>query len=562
MQSPVVENQYSESIDLIKYILLIWHWAWLIALIIVITTGGTYFISKLSAPVYQAKTSILVDMAPSNKTIDYNSVLLSSQLTQTYAQMIVKSPVLSEVATRLGIAGVNPKAISAKPVTSTQLINIFSESTDPRLAADIANTLVVVFADQVQSLQTTRFSASEQSLQAQMADIEGKIALANGQLANTTDRVEKDRLETTIANYNQTYSSLLQSYEQVRLTAAQTLSSIVQVEPATIPIDPIRPRTFMNVAIAGLLSAILACSAIIGVDILNDTVKTPEEVTEKLGLPVLGVISHYSAEDGKPITESKPISPESEAFRTLRTNVNFTGAGINKPLRSILVTSAMPGEGKTDVVINLGVVLAQNGYKVLLMDADMRRPSIHTRLSINNQIGLSQLFLHPDLAVDYALQPTRINGLTALTAGESLPNSSELLGSHYMGSILKGLKSHFDIVLVDTPPALAVTDSAVMLGYMEGVIFVVKPGSTHLAPLRRMINQYRHLNANLLGVVLNDINLRDSSYGYYYKHYKYYNNDLPKNKTKQTKKIKATSLYRNPKGRGVKSPISAKLHTK
>ena len=556
MQSVVSEDQNSESIDLVKYILLLWHWAWLIALVVVIAVGGTYFISKLSAPVYQARTSILVDMAPSNKSIDYNSVLLSSQLTQTYAQMIVKTPVLSEVATRLGLAGVNPKAVTAKPVTSTQLINIFAESTDPKMAADIANTLIAVFADQVQSIQTTRFSASEQSLQAQMAEIDSKIALANEQLVNTTDRIEKDRLETTIANYNQTYSSLLQSYEQVRLTAAQTQSSIVQVEPALVPIDPIRPRTFMNVAIAGLLSGILVCSLLIGIDLLDDTVKTPEEVAEKLGLPVLGVISHYNSIDEKPISESQPLSPESEAYRTLRTNINYSGAGINKPLRSIMVTSAMPGEGKTDVVVNLGVVLAQNGLKVLLMDADMRRPSIHNRLAINNHLGLGQLFSHPELAVDYSLQPTRIKGLTALTSGDSLPNPSELLGSHYMGSILKGLKSHYDIVLIDTPPALVVTDSAVMLGLVEGVIFVIKPGSTHLAPLRRMVDQYRHLNANLLGVVLNDINLRDFSYGYYYKHNKYYNVDSNHKKSKQPKN-KFTKFIRKPKS-AIKKNLIAK----
>ena len=535
MQPVVIDNQNSESIDIVKYSLLLWHWAWLIALVVVIAVGGTYFISKLSAPVYQARTSILVDMAPSNKSIDYNSVLLSSQLTQTYAQMIVKTPVLSEVATRLGLASVNPKAITAKPVTSTQLINIFAESTDPMLAADIANTLVAVFADQVQSIQATRFSASEQSLQAQMAEIESKIALANEQLVNTTERIEKDRLETTIANYNQTYSSLLQSYEQVRLTAAQTQSSIVQVEPAIVPIDPIRPRTFVNIAIAGLLSGILTCSLIIGIDLVNDTVKTPEEVTEKLGLPVLGVISHFNSTDEKPISESQPLSAESEAYRTLRTNINYSGAGINKPLRSIMITSAMPGEGKTDVVVNLGVVLAQNGQKVLLIDADMRRPSIHNRLALNNHLGLSQLFSHPELAVDYSLQPTRIKGLTALTSGELQPNPSELLGSHYMGSILKGLKSHYDIVLIDTPPALAVTDSAVMLGLVEGVIFVIKSGSTHLAPLRRMVDQYRHLDANLLGVVLNDINLGDFSSGYYYKHNKYSNAGPNHKKSKQPK---------------------------
>jgi non-specific protein-tyrosine kinase len=413
---------------------------------------------------------------------------------------------------------------------------------------------VAVFSNQVLSLQTTRFSESEQSLQAQMTDIDNKIKVVNDQLATTTDLTEKDRLETMIANYSQTYAGLLQSYEQVRLAETQTSSNIVQIEPAIVPIDPIRPRILLNVAVAALVAVILASSLIIGVDLLNDTVKTPEEITKKLGLPVLGVISHYKQVDGELITESQPMSPVSEAFRTLRTNVNYAGAGINinKPLHSIMVISAMPSEGKTDVLVNLGVVLAQNGLKVLLMDADLRRPAVHRRLGVNNLIGLSQLFVHPELAVDYTLQPTRIKGLTALTSGDSPPNPSELLGSHYMESILKGLNTHYDVVLVDTPPALAVTDAAVMFAHVDGVLLVVKPGSTHMAALSRLVNQFNQVDGKLLGVVLNDVNVRSSSSGYYYKHYRYDNGYHNKDDSKQAKK----KSYNFPKIGAVKKLVS------
>jgi non-specific protein-tyrosine kinase len=534
MQSPVIEEQKSESIDLVKYLVLLWHWAWLIALAVVIAAGGAYFVSKLTPPVYQARTTVLVDMTSSNSSNDYGFVLLNSQLTQTYSQMMTKSSVLDEVATRLGLVKVNPKAITANPLTNTQLINIFAESTNPKLAADIANTLVTVFSEQVQSLQTTRYSASEQSLKAQMTDIDNKLKIANNQLSTTTDRAEAVRLETTIANYTQTYASLLQSYEQVRLAETQTLSSIVQIEPAVIPDGPIRPRTLMNVAVAGLVSVLLTSGLIIGVDLVNDTVKTPDEIAKKLGLPVLGIISHYKRNEGVPVTESQPLSPVSEAFRTLRTNVKYAGAGIDKALDSIMIISAMPSEGKTEVLVNLGVVLAQNGLRVLLIDADLRRPALHHRLGLDNLVGLSQTFVHPELGMDYSLQPTRVNGLSAITSGDSPPNPSELLGSQYMGSILNVLKKEYDILLIDTPPALAVTDAAAMLPYVDGVLLVVKPGSTHLAPLRSLVDQFRKSDGKLLGVVLNDINPRSSSYGYYYRQYKsdnhYYNKDDSRNK--------------------------------
>ncbi len=523
MQVSMNEDRNTDSIDLVKYLLLLWHWAWVIVLAFAIAGIATYFISRLIPPVYQAKTTVLVDMAPSNKIIDYSSLQLSSQLTQTYSQMITKSPVLEEVAKRLGMVEVDPKTISAKPVASTQLITILTESTNPQQAADIANMMVTVFADQVQSLQATRFSASEESLQSQMTDIQTKIKEANDQLAITTDATEKDRLETMIANYSQTYSGLLQSFEQVRLSEAQTVSSIVQIEPAVVPNVPIKPRVLLNVAIATLLTAVLACGAVIGVDMLNDTIKTPEEIANKIGLPVLGAISHHSRDDGAPITESQPLSPISEAFRALRTNVKYAGAGLEKPLRSILVTSAQPGEGKTEILVNLGIVLAQNKTRVLLMDADLRRPALHRRLELDNLIGLSQIFVHPELGMSYSFQPTRINGLSAITSGDTPPNPSELLGSQQMGSIMQELKDTYDIILVDTPPALAVTDAAVLLPYIDGVLLVIKPGVTNLAAIQRLVGQFRQLNAYILGVVLNDINLANSSYGYYYKHYKYYN---------------------------------------
>jgi non-specific protein-tyrosine kinase len=547
MQAPFQEDQNAQSFDLVKYLVLLWHWAWLIILAIVVAAAGAYLISKLVPPVYQAKTTILVDMAPSNKSLDYSTLMLSSQLTQTYSQMVTKTPILNEVAARLGLEKLDPKTISAKPVTNTQLINIFAEDTNPKLAADIANMLVVVFADVVRSMQETRFSASELSLQTQMKDIENKIKLANAQLSDTMNITDKNRLETMIANYSQTYAGLLQSYEQVRLAKAETLSSIVLIEPADAPLDPVRPRTLMNVAIAGLVSAILAAGLIIGFDLLNDIVKTPEEITKKLGLPVLGVIPHYKNNNGTPIAESQPLSPITEAFRNLRTNIKYAGAGLEVPLHSFIVTSAMEGEGKTDVLVNLGIVLAQNRLRVLLMDADLRRPALHRRLGVDNMVGLSQVFVHPELGMHFSLQPTRIPGITVVTAGESPPNPSELLGSQLMGSILEELKQKYDILLIDTPPALAVTDAAVILPYVEGILLVIKPGSTGMAPLQRMINQFRQLNANLLGVVLNDINIRHSSYGYYYKHYKYFNGYSSKNGSKKTSKKGSARLDQDKK---------------
>jgi non-specific protein-tyrosine kinase len=536
MQAPSIDDQNTNSIDLLRYLVLLWHWAWLILLALMIAAAGTFYVSKIVPPVYQAKTTVLVDMAASSTSADYGLGLQNSQITQTYSQMVIKAPVLDEVAQSLGIDKLDPKTISSKPVANTQLITVLVEDHDPSLAAAIANKIVDVFTNQVSSLQSARFSASKSNLELQMADIEAKIKVTNEQLASETDQTEKDRLQAMVANYSQTYAGLLQSYEQVRLAEAQTLSSIVQIEPAVPPLDPIRPNLALNLAIAVLVTGLLACALVIIIDILNDKVKTPEEVTEKLDLPVLGVISHYHYKNGSPITQAQPLSPSAEAFRTLRTNIRYAGATSNRVLKTIIVTSAMPGEGKTEILINLGIVLAQNKQRVLLVDADLRRSMLHKRLGIDNFIGLSQLFIHPDLGIGYYLQSTKIDGLSVLTAGGTPPNPSELLGTPIMGALLKTLREKFDFVLIDTPPVLAVTDAAVLAPRVDGLIMVVKPGATSMIPLRQAINQFRQSKANLLGVVLNDVNLRDSSYGYYYRHYKYYDGSRRSKSKKNAKK--------------------------
>jgi len=145
------------------------------------------------------------------------------------------------------------------------------------------------------------------------------------------------------------------------------------------------------------------------------------------------VISYYKKTNGIPITEAQPLSPISKAYRTQRTNIKYTRVGLEMPLRSIIFTSAMESEGKTEVLVNLGIVLAQNKLRVLLLDADLRRLTLHRWLGLDKMVGLSQTFVHPELGAGYSLRPTLINGLTVLTYGDCPPNPSELLGSRLIG---------------------------------------------------------------------------------------------------------------------------------
>jgi capsular exopolysaccharide synthesis family protein len=217
------------------------------------------------------------------------------------------------------------------------------------------------------------------------------------------------------------------------------------------------------------------------------------------------------------ITIDEPRSPVSEAFRSLRTNFQFTS--VDKPMRSLLITSAGIGEGKTLVAANLSVVLAQGGSQVTLVDTDLRRPRIHRQLKIPNRRGLTSLFMRPDINLDGALQEAGVNGLSAITSGNLPPNPAELLGSERMRNILEKICQQSHVVVFDSPPVIAVTDAVILSQVVDGVLLVVQPGKSKIAALQKTVEQLKRVGANIIGVVLNNVRHNAARYSYYYYYY-------------------------------------------
>lgn len=525
VETPAAYSEEEVTIDLRQYIALFLQWWWLIALATLLAGAVAFLVSRQMAPVYQASTTVLINEAPSiSKTTDYTSIMTSERLAKTYSEMMVKRPVLESVIARLGLPMTFEDlkgAITVSPVRDTQLVSIQVESTNPNLAAAIANAVVVVFSDQIQDTQTSRFAASKESLQTQIADMEARIAETRGLLTQAKDSAEIDRLETRLSQYEAIYSNLTLSYEQVRLAEAQTLSNVVQVEQAVVPTSPVRPKTMQNTLLAAVVGAMLAVGGIFAYDALDDTVKNPEEVTKSLRLPILGVISHYEEADDEEvlITRAEPRSPVSESFRALRTNVQY--ASVDHPLRTLLVTSPAPGDGKTTIATNLAVVLAQSGRRVAVLDADLHRPRVHSVFRAETQPGLSALFVQPEIHLNGSLQPTVQDGLRVVAAGMIPPNPSELLGSNKMREIMAAVLEQSDMVILDTPPVLSVNDSVVLAPTVDGVLLVIRPGETKMTALKQAVEQLRYVGANLIGIVLNKANTKKGRYGYYYKHYYY-----------------------------------------
>ena len=340
-----------------------------------------------------------------------------------------------------------------------------------------------------------------------------------GSSGSTNTNTNLTLLQTTQSLYQQIYASILTNLENVRLARLQNTPNVVPIEPATTPEKPIRPRVLVNTALAGVVGLMLAVGFVFLKEYLDDTLKTPEEIKNVLDLTTIGYIAEmkYADESKEELYVARqPRSPVSEAFRALRTNLEF--AGVDEPIKTILVTSPGPGEGKTTIAANLAAIIAQGGKRVILIDADLRKPRIHRILGIPNRVGLSDVF-RGQLDLQSAIHSfDGADGLSVITSGSLPPNPAELLGSAKMLQILEELKGQADVVVIDCPPSL-VADAQVLAAKVDAVLLVIYPGHTHMDAAKATLEQLGRADAKVVGAVLNKI---PRERGYYYGGYRYH----------------------------------------
>jgi capsular exopolysaccharide synthesis family protein len=516
-----------EEPELRRYAAIIGRWLWLIVLCTLLAGGTAFIVSRTSTPIYEASATLLINEARSPDVNDYTSILTSERLARTYAELLKTRPILEQVIERLGLS-LEPtelaKDITVQPVRDTQLIRLKVESPSPELAAYIANILPEVFIEQNERIQTSRFASSKENLAREIEIIQQDIARTQeaitrlGTPQTPAQQAELDRLQSDLAQYRASYSNLLSSYEEIRLAEARSVNNIVVSEPADVPIYPVRPRTLLNTLLAAIVGAMLALGGVFLIEYLDDTIKTPEEVSRALNLPTLGALARFDNKGQRLITHVNPKSPISEAYRTLRTSIQFSS--VDRPIRTLLVTSGGPGEGKSTTAANLAIVMAQTGQTVVLVDTDLRRPTLHKLFGLPNAVGLTTALLSgADPTLDGYVQPTEIENLYVLTSGPLPPNPSELLGSQRMQELIQRLQQEADILLFDSPPALAVTDAAVLARQLDGVLLVIDAGETRQPIAQRACEELTKVGARILGVALNKLSTGRSGYYYYYYHY-------------------------------------------
>jgi non-specific protein-tyrosine kinase len=298
------------------------------------------------------------------------------------------------------------------------------------------------------------------------------------------------------------------------------------VEPARVPTVPVRPKTVQNTLLAAVVGMMLGVGLVFLIEYLDDSIRSPEQITGLLRVPVIGVIarmnggSHNENGNRSLIAVKQPRSPVVEAFRALRTNIQFTS--VDRPVRSLLVTSAVPVEGKSTVSANLAVVMAQAGLRVLLVDCDLRRPSVHKLFDQTNRVGLTDMMLQASAQWDSAAQPTQTANLSILSSGSLPPNPAELLGSERLRQLLDRLRSNYDMVILDSPPMLPITDATVLARVVDGVLLVVDTGVTRVGAVLQSKELLERVGGRLIGVVMNKVAKGVGGYSHYYHYYDQY----------------------------------------
>ena len=341
--------------------------------------------------------------------------------------------------------------------------------------------------------------------------------------SSTTSSVELSQLQTNLNLYQQIYINSISSLEALNLTRAQNAPNVIQVEPARTPQTPISPKPMQSMMLYGAVGLLAMAGIAFLVEYLDDTIKTPEEVKEVLGLPVIGLVADMNGsmvkrkEVNKGVfVANQPRSPISEAFRSMRTSLEFYS--VDKPLQVLIVTSSGAEEGKTTIATNLAVILAKGNKNVLLLDADMRRPNVHNHLNISNRFGLSHLIRSRSTLEEVIQISSEVSNLSVITSGSLPPNPAELLASEKMKSILTELKAQFDTIIIDTPPAI-VTDAQILATRADGVIYVLRPGKTRVIAAQTPLEEFERIGANMIGVVMNRI---PRNRDYYYGGFDYY----------------------------------------
>jgi non-specific protein-tyrosine kinase len=490
----------------------------------VVLGGGMAMVTSSMQPrIYEAKATLIVGQSLSGVS-NFDELLVSQRLSATYAAVATTRPILDAVIRSLRLE-TTPEELGKRVRSVAQLdstlVSLMAQDTDAGRAADIANAMageLIAASPAIHGREAEFQDAIDEELQSTLRQIETTQdqAQALSLLPERTPAQDAElaTLEGRLASLRSTYATLL-SFSS---SGASSLLSVI--EPAVAPVDPISPRMVLNVLLGMLLGLLAAAGIVAMVTYFRDVVRDADEVEEVVGLSTLGTIAKQAGDRSthelhRLAALLYPRSGIAESYRTLRVNIEF--GALDAPLRTLLVTSSIPGEGKTVMAANLAVVFAQAGRDVLVVDADLRRPGLDGIFQLPNIRGLTTLLLDDRVEIDSVVQATEQERLRVLTTGPLPPNPAELLGSQRMRALLNRLQAAGALVIFDSPPLLAVADAAILSSYMDGTLLVIDAQRSRRRSVRLGSLALARAGATVIGAVINRVPEKEqSTYDGYY----------------------------------------------
>jgi capsular exopolysaccharide synthesis family protein len=507
------------------------RWWWLLLLTTLLAAGSAWLAMDRQEPLYSSTVTLRVN-PPVGSAGDLSALTLTQNLTETYRQMIVLDPVLQGVVEQLGLpydVDELKSMATASAVADTQLLRLSISDTDPERAAIIANTVASQFIAYLGEQNTTQFVNTQQLLTdqltgvtTQLTDVRAQIATldteANRENANIQGQIETLRLQET--QLLQQQASLQNQSQSLGLGLATSQAQVSISEPATPPSTPYAPKVRTNTLLAAFVGLIIGVGAVALLEYLDNTVRAETDVTALTGATLLTAVAEIPKlrPGGQQVyTVTQPRSNASEAVRLLRASLEFAAAA--NPINSLAISSAGPGEGKSTVTANLGVVMAQAGFSTIIVDADLRKPTQHKIFNIPNTVGLTSLLTHPERSWREMATRIAVPNLSLIPSGPIPPNPADLLSLDRFANLLAQLERDADIVLIDTPPILAVSDPLLVGTKTDGMVLLGRSGTTRRDRLANAADALEKAGIRLVGIVLNQEHSRGAGYYYYYGDY-------------------------------------------
>lgn len=478
-------------------------------LLMVVAGASAYWSASRETPMYSATATMMVNPGTSGtSSAEYNAILATQRMAETYQEMANAQPMQERVDAALADQEVEA-GYTASARENSQIISVTATGTDPADVALLANTAVTEFQGYIADMADARVSTVREGIDAQIAELEARQAEIDEELAALEDAEDAsesviDDLRTERADNRE---ALLDLRRELMTFDREIASSSVRIEgldEAQVPGAPFAPQPQRSLLLGLFVGALLGAGVVALLEFLDNTVKPETNIQELAGAPLLATVSNIAKLEpgGRQVfTMSQPRSSAAESLRLLRTNLEFASA--SRPIHSLTVSSASPGEGKSTTAANLGVVMAQSGLATVVIDADLRKPTLNRIFGVDNHSGLTTLLTHPDQAWEDVSKKVALPGLYLIPSGPIPPNPSDLLSSDRFVRLIERIKEDADLVIIDSPPVLSASDALAISRHTDGVVLVSHSGKTRTDALKHAADAIHQGGIRLIGVVLN-----------------------------------------------------------